>query len=81
MSDEMRADATFGEIHHVKPRRARGKGEVSDADEVSVTDAVLVPLKRVKRAAKQAGSYLAAGSARLRRCAACARGCRGQAGQ
>jgi hypothetical protein len=80
MSDQMRTDATVGEIHHVKPRRARGKGKVSDANKVPVADAVLVPFKRVKRATQQTGSYLAAGSVHLRKRGACTGGCRGQAG-
>ena len=81
MCDQMGLHATVGEIHHVKPRRARGKREVSDTDKVSGADAVLVPLKRVKRAAKQTGSYFAiypfaTPESRPRAC-----GRRGQAGE
>jgi len=49
MCDQMGLHATVGEIHHVKSRLARGKGEVSDADKVSVSDAVLMTLQSIER--------------------------------
>ena len=48
----------------MEPRCTRGKGEVSDADKVSVGDAVVMSLQSIERAPKQTGSYLAADSFR-----------------
>jgi len=44
----------------VKPRRARRKGEVGDADNVSVADAVLMSLQSIERTPKQTGINLTA---------------------
>ena len=65
MGDQMRLHAAVGEPHQVEPRYTRGKGEVSDADKVSVGDAALMPLQSIERASQQTGSYLAADSFRL----------------
>jgi hypothetical protein len=59
MCDQMRSHTAVGEIHQVEPRCTRGKGEVSDADKVSVDDAVVMSLQSIERTQKQAGSYLA----------------------
>jgi hypothetical protein len=64
MGDQMRLHAAVGELHQVKPRYTRGKGEVGDADEVPGGDAVVMPLQSIERAPKQTGSYLTAGSCR-----------------
>jgi hypothetical protein len=52
MCDQIRPHAAVGEVYQVKPRRTRGKGEVSDADKVSVGDAVVMPLQCIERAPK-----------------------------
>jgi hypothetical protein len=62
MSDQMRSHAAVGEVHQVEPQCARGKGEIGDADKVSVADAVLVSLQRIERTPQQTGSYLAVGA-------------------
>jgi hypothetical protein len=59
MCDQMRSHTAVSEIHQVEPRCTRGKGEVSDADKVSVDDAVVMSLQSIERTRKQAGSYLA----------------------
>jgi hypothetical protein len=56
MRNEMRPHTAIAEIHQVEPRYARGKGEVSDTDEVSIADAVVMPLQSIERAPKQTGS-------------------------
>jgi hypothetical protein len=55
MSNQVRSDAAVSKIHQVKPRCARGKGEVSDADKIPVADASVVSLQRIKRTSKQTG--------------------------
>jgi hypothetical protein len=62
MGNQMRPHAAVGEIHQVEPRRTRGKREVSNADKVSVGDAVLMSLQSIEGALKQTGSYLAVDS-------------------
>src|SRR5271167_2894202 len=62
MGDEMRAHAAVGKIHQVESRCTRGKGEISDADKVSVSDAVAMSLQSIERAPKESGSYLAVDS-------------------
>jgi hypothetical protein len=59
MCDQMRSHTAVGEIHQVESRCTRGKGEVSDADEVSGDDAVVMSLQSIERTPKQAGSHLA----------------------
>jgi len=56
---EMGLDTAVGEVHQVKSRRTRGKGEISDADEVSVSDALLVLIQSIERTPKQTRGYLA----------------------
>jgi hypothetical protein len=56
MCNEMRPYAAIGEFHQVEPRYARGQGEVSDADEVSVRDAVVMSLQGSERPLQQSGS-------------------------
>jgi hypothetical protein len=55
MSDQMRLHATVSKVHQVEPRCTRGKGEVGDADNISVADAVLVSIQRIERTSKQTG--------------------------
>jgi len=62
MGHQMRPHTAIGELHHVEPRHTRGKGEVSNADEVLGADAVLMALQSIERAPKQTGSYLAVDS-------------------
>jgi hypothetical protein len=53
MGNQMRLHAAVSEVHQVKPRCARRKGEVGDADKIPVADASLVSLQRIKRTTKQ----------------------------
>jgi len=62
MGDQVRAHAAVGEVHQVKPRCARGKGEVGDADEVTVADAVLMSCQRIERTQQQTGIYPGVGT-------------------
>jgi hypothetical protein len=55
MSNQMRLHAAVSEVHQVKPRCSRGKGEVGDTDNISVADAVAVSLQRIERTSKQTG--------------------------
>jgi len=59
MGNQVRAHVAVGEVHQVKPRCARGKGEVGDADEIPVADAVVVLLQSIERTPQQTGIYLA----------------------
>ena len=45
MGNQVGPHATIGEVHQVKPRCARGKGEVGDADKIPVADAVVMLLQ------------------------------------
>jgi len=58
MSNQVRAHVAVGEVHQVKPRCARGKGEVGDADKIPVADAVVMLLQRIERTPQQTGIYL-----------------------
>ncbi len=78
MGDQMRSHAAVGELDQVEPRCTRGEGEISDADKVSVGDAVVMPLQSLERALKQTGSYLTTDSGHLRKSGPTAR--RSQAG-
>jgi hypothetical protein len=60
MGNQVRAHVAVGEVHQVKPRCARGKGEVGDADKIPVADAVVVLLQSIERTPQQTGIYLAA---------------------
>jgi hypothetical protein len=53
--DEMRLHAAIGEVYQVEPRRARGKGEVNDADKVSVGNALVMSPQSNERTPKQTG--------------------------
>src|ERR1700722_4990330 len=57
--DQMRPHAAISEAQQVEPRCTRRKGEVNDADKVSVADAVLMSLQGIERTPKQSGSYWA----------------------
>ena len=67
MGNQIRSHIAVGEPDQVEPRRARGEGEISDADKVSVGDAVVMSLQGIERALKQTGGYLASDSVRLRK--------------
>ena len=58
MGNQVRAHAALGEVHQVKPRRARRKGEVGDTDKIPVADAVVMLLQSIKRTPQQTGIYL-----------------------
>lgn len=53
MGHQVRSHAPIDETYQVKSRRMRRQGEVSDADEVSIADVVLMLLKSIERTAKQ----------------------------
>jgi hypothetical protein len=57
MGNQVRAHVAIGEAHQVKPRCARGKGEVGDADKIPVADAVAMLLQRIERTPQQTGIY------------------------
>ena len=59
MGNQVRPHAALGEVHQVKPRSARGKGEVGDADKIPVADAVVMLLQSIERTPQQTGIYLA----------------------
>jgi hypothetical protein len=59
MGNQVRARAAVGEVHQVKPRCARGKGEVGDADKIPVADALVMLLQGIERTPQQPGIYLA----------------------
>jgi hypothetical protein len=59
MGNQVRAHAAAGEVHQVKPRCARGKGEVGDADRIPVADAFVMLLESIERTPQQTGIYLA----------------------
>jgi hypothetical protein len=60
MGNQVRMHTAVRKVHQVKPWCARGKGEISDADKIPVTDAVAVLLQRSERTPQQTGIYLAA---------------------
>jgi len=80
MGNQVRANAAVGEVHQVKSRCARGKGEVGDADEIPEADAVAVALQSVERAAQQIGIY-PLGALRSRKSESGARGPGSHAGK
>ena len=57
MSNQVRAHVAVGEVHQVKPRCARRKGEVDDADRIPVANAVLMLLQSIERTPQQTGIY------------------------
>ena len=59
MGNQVRAQPALGEVHHVKPRRTRGKGEIGDADKIPVADAVVMLLQSIERTPQQTGIDLA----------------------
>ena len=59
MGNQVRMHTAVGQVHQVKPWCARGKGEISDADKIPVTDAVAMLLQGTERTLQQTGIYLA----------------------
>ena len=53
MGNQVRAHVAVGEVHHVKPRRTRGKGKIGDADKIPVADAVAMSLQSIERTPQQ----------------------------
>ena len=80
MGNQVRAHAAVGEVHQVKPRCARGKGEVGDADKVPVADAVVMLLQSIERTPQQTGIYLAGDTFCPSECEPGSRGPRSKAG-
>ena len=58
MGNQVRARAALGEVHQVKPRCARGKGEVGDADKIPIANAGVMLLQSIERTPQQTGSDL-----------------------
>ncbi len=67
MGNQMRSHAAIGKLEQVEPRCTRGEGEISDADNVSVGDAVVMPLQGIESALQQTGRYRAADTVNLRK--------------
>src|SRR4029077_20151448 len=65
MRHQMRLHAAVGELNQVEPRCTRGKGEVGEADKVSVGDAVVMSLQRIERPPQQSRRYRADDTFRL----------------
>jgi len=59
MGNQVRSHAAVGEVHQVKPRCARGKREVGDADKIPVANAVAMLLQSIERSPQQTRIYLA----------------------
>jgi hypothetical protein len=62
MGNKMGAHAAVSEVHQVEPRCARRKGEVSDADNIPMADAVPMSLQSIERTPQQTGIYGAIGT-------------------
>jgi len=80
MGNQVRADGAVGEVHQMKPRSARGKGEVGDADKIPVADAVVMLLQSIERTPQQTGIYLAGGTICPSECEPSSCGSRSKAG-
>ena len=65
MRHQMRLHAAVGDLNQVEPRCTRGKGEVGEADKVSVGDAVVMSLQRIERPPQQSRRYRADDTFRL----------------
>jgi hypothetical protein len=65
MRHQMRLHAAVGELHQVEPRCTRRKGEVGEADRVSVGDAVVMSLQSIERPPQQSRRYRADATFRL----------------
>jgi hypothetical protein len=81
MGNQVRAHGAVGEVHQVKPRCARGKGEVGDADKIPVADAVVMLLQSIERTPQQTGIYLAGDTFCPSECEPSSRGSRSKAGK
>src|SRR5580704_8585938 len=57
VGNQMGAHPAVGEVHQVKSRCSRGKGEVRDADEVPIADAVVMSLESIERTPQQTGIH------------------------
>jgi hypothetical protein len=55
VGNQVRPDAAVRDVDQVEPWCPRRKGEVSDADKVSVADAVLMSLQSIERTPNQTG--------------------------
>src|SRR5882757_3662887 len=81
MGNQVRAHAAVGDVHQVKPRCARGKGEVGDADKIPIADAVVMLLQSIERTPQQTGIYLAVDTFCGSACEPGSRGPRSKAGK
>ena len=81
MGNQVRAHVALGEVHQVKPRCARGKGEVGDADKIPVADVVVVLLQSIERTPQQTAIYLAVDTFCPSESEPGSRGPRGEAGK
>ena len=59
MGNQVRAHGAVSEVQQVKPRCARGKGEVGDADKIPIANAGVMLLQSIERTPQQTGIYLA----------------------
>jgi len=59
MGNQVRTHAAVGEVHQVKPRCARGKREIGDADKIPVGDALVMLRQSIERTPQQTRIYSA----------------------
>ena len=59
MGNQVRAHAAVGDVHQVKPRCARGKREIGDADKIPVGDALVMLRQSIERTPQQTRIYSA----------------------
>jgi hypothetical protein len=81
MGNQARPYAAVGQVYQVKPRCARGKGEVGDADEIPGADAVPMLLQSIERTPQQTGIDLTADAVRSSESEPCSRSSRSEAGK
>jgi hypothetical protein len=74
MGNQVRAHLAVGEVHQVKPRCARGKREVGDADKITAADAVVMLLQSIERTLQQTRVYLAVDTFCASECESSSRG-------
>ena len=81
MGNQVRAHRAVGEVHQVKPRCARGKREIGDADKIPVADAVVMLRQGIERAPQQTRIYSAVDTFCPSESKPCSRGPRSEAGK
>ena len=81
MGNQVRAHAAVGDVHQVKPRCARGKREIGDADKVPVADGVVMLRQGIERTPQQTRIYAAVDTFCPSQSEACSRGPGSEAGK